>query len=245
MNLPFFNTFYLNSMSSIAVKELMSKFLNSLFKPEIANSLLPNYPLGCKRILLSPNLEFYTTLAQNNVTLVTDSIKSFNTSGISTSNDNIQVDAIIYATGFHVGKINLTIEGKEGVCLPDKPKETYWGVTCSGFPNVFTLLGSNTGLGHNSVVWMAECQVNYIMKCIQFMISNSIKEFDLKSERAEDWYNNIVLPGFSNKVWISCNSWYKDENGRIFALWPYHTFSYWWGILKAQYTLVNDYTLRK
>jgi len=199
--------------------------------------------LGCKRILLSPKLEYYRTLKQTNVQLVTDAIKGIDASGIITDNEHFEADIIIYATGFEIGKPLYTIQGKSGLACT-KITEAFWGITYPNFPNIFTLLGPNTALGHNSVVWMIECQVNYIIECLGFMIQSPIKEMDVKKEKLDHWYDTLVLPNLEKTVWTgSCKSWYKDENGRVFTVWPGFTFSYWWGLIKAQMAFKEDFHL--
>jgi len=212
-----------------------------MFDEKMANILTPDYPLGCKRILLSDNLEYYQTLRQSHVQLITDPITGLTQSGILTQNQSFNVDTIIYATGFAIGKNLHTIEGKNGAVPDSETPEAYWGITFAGFPNYFTLLGPNTALGHNSVVWMVECQVTYIMDCIAVMITGGVKQMEIKKEKVDHWYSQI-LPKFKSTVWTgSCRSWYQNKNGRIIALWPSSTFSYWWGLLQASKTIKEDY----
>jgi len=176
-----------------------------------------------------------------NVNLITEKIQYIMETGIQTNEGNYESDMIIYATGFDPIIKKFQIIGKDKIELKG-PGVTYWGITYPDFPNFFMVLGPNTSLGHTSVVWMGECQVNYIMHCISFMIDKSFNELSVKGEKSDKWYKDYIHNRFDDKVWSgSCSSSYKGEDGKIWTLWPGYTFAYWWGTTLAAWKIPWDY----
>ena len=116
--------------------------------------------------------------------------------------------------------------------LKDEWAETpnaYKGITCPGYPNLFFLLGPGTGLGHNSVVFMIECQVSYTIEAIKEMVMKGITSIDVKKD-VNDKYQKWLQDRMQNKVFNSpsCVSWYKNAAGVNYTLWPTHLTHYWW-----------------
>jgi len=192
----------------------------------LREKLTPRYEFGCKRVLISS--DFYPALLRPNVELVTERIAEVRERSIATPDGaEREVDAIVYATGFRVTEMlgGTPIYGRGGVELHEAWRErigAYLGITVSGFPNFFLLLGPNTGLGHNSVVLMIEAQVEYVMNCLRLMRKCGASVMELKPERLRAFVEEIRarLPG---TVWESggCKSWYQDERtGETPAVWP-------------------------
>ncbi len=106
--------------------------------------------------------------------------------------------------------------------------ECFYGITVSGFPNFFMLLGPNTGLGHNSVVFMIEAQVRYAMSCLRWLWRGEARAIEPKSSVQKGFMHRINAK-MRNTVWMSgCKSWYLNENGTNSTIWPSFTLSYWW-----------------
>ncbi len=192
----------------------------------LREKLTPRYEFGCKRVLISS--DFYPALLRPNVQLVTEAIAEIREHSIVTVDGRERaVDAIVYATGFRVTEMlgGTPVYGRGGVELHEVWREriaAYFGITVSGFPNFFLLLGPNTGLGHNSVVLMIEAQIAYVMSCLRLLHRRGARAMDLKPERLRAFLEEIRarLPG---TVWESggCKSWYQDErSGETPALWP-------------------------
>jgi cation diffusion facilitator CzcD-associated flavoprotein CzcO len=192
----------------------------------LREKLTPRYEFGCKRVLISS--DFYPTLLRPNVELVTEGIAEVREHSIVTADGRERtVDAIVYSTGFRVTEMlgGTPIFGRGGVELHEAWRErigAYFGITVSGFPNFFMLLGPNTGLGHNSVVLMIEAQVEYVVDCLRLMRERRARSLDLKPERLRAFVEEIRtrLPG---TVWEAggCKSWYQDERtGETPAVWP-------------------------
>jgi cation diffusion facilitator CzcD-associated flavoprotein CzcO len=206
--------------------------LNSSIKDEtLRKKLTPQFVLGCKRILLSN--EYYPALQRPNVHLITDSIQEITPEGILTR-DGVEheVDTIIMATGFQAaeGVLRYEVKGKGGLDLNDAWRdgaEAYLGTSISGFPNMYIVVGPNTGLGHSSMILMIEAQVGYIMQALTAMREKGARSADVKKE-VEKQYNEEIQAKLTKSVWQSggCMSWYQTKSGKNVTLWPGFTFTF-------------------
>jgi cation diffusion facilitator CzcD-associated flavoprotein CzcO len=197
---------------------------------ELRAAVTPSYRLGCKRVLLSN--EWYPTLQRPNVELVTDAIESVTPRGVRTRDGRErQVDAIICGTGFRVSEYlsSIRITGRRGIELNNEWKRSlrnYLGITVSGFPNLFLLMGPNTGLGHNSMIFMIEAQARYATRAIEAMRARGLAYLDVRPE-AEAAFRAELSKKMQNTVWMTgCRSWYQTPDGEVF-LWPAATVDYW------------------
>lgn len=213
-------------------QKMATRHINAVIKDEtLRKKVTPAYKVGCKRILLSN--EYYQALTRANVEVITDSIKEVTSNGIVTANgEERKMDAIILATGFHAadGVVPFAIKGTNGLDLNEAWKngaEAYLGTSVSGFPNLFLIVGPNTGLGHSSMILMIEAQVHYAMEAIRQMKLNKWKAVDVKPEVQKD-YNADIQEQLSHTIWQTggCVSWYQDKNGKNVTLWPGHTFTF-------------------
>jgi cation diffusion facilitator CzcD-associated flavoprotein CzcO len=199
----------------------------------LAKKLTPNYAIGCKRVLIS-NV-YYPTFNRPNVELVTDAIREVTPTGIITA-DGVErpVDCIILGTGFVVDPRiymrNHPVVGLGGADLRQVWKdgaEAYLGVTVAGFPNLFQLVGPNSGLGHNSIVFMIEAQVHYITSCLAELKARQA-DYVVVSDLAQREFNRDVQAAIKDTVWASgCSSWYQQDDGKNFVLWPWSTWKFW------------------
>ncbi len=125
----------------------------------------------------------------------------------------------------------MTVEGLGGRKLEEAWRdgaEAYLGVAVSGFPNLFLLYGPNTNLGHNSIIFMIECQVGYILQCIQELRRRGLAWLDVRRD-VMDRYNAAVQRDLQKTSWSAgCTSWYKNESGKITNNWSGFTVEYWW-----------------
>jgi len=200
--------------------------------PKLRGLLTPNYRLGCKRVLMSD--DYYPALQRPNVELVTEGIESIGPTGVRTR-DGVQrdVDVIVYGTGFDVSRYLAPIrvigrQGQELNALWSGKPSSYLGITVSGFPNLFLMMGPNTGLGHNSMVFMLEAQARYALQCIQALRARELRWLDVRPE-VQAGFNEEVHHKLRRTVWQSggCHSWYQTADGYNSALWPGFTFAYW------------------
>ncbi len=219
----------------------------SIADAKLRAALTPKYELGCKRVLLSD--DFYPTLNRANVEVVTERIAEIRERSIVTRDGTERpVDALIYGTGFHVTDqfIGMRLVGRGGVEIHDawrKGMSAHLGVTVSGFPNLFILLGPNTGLGHNSVVLMIEAQVRYVIKCLKLMRRRNLAVMEVRAGAQQEFAINIQRR-MSRTVWQAggCVSWYQDtQTGENTALWPGSVISY---IRTTRSVSPSEYDLR-
>ncbi|MFE3453438.1 flavin-containing monooxygenase [Nonomuraea sp. NPDC059194] len=200
--------------------------------PELRRKLTPDYTIGCKRILISS--DYYPALSRPNVSLVTDAIAELRGHAVvDVTGREHAADVVVYGTGFKVTDAlqEQRIVGRDGVKIQDAWQdgiEAYYGITTSGFPNLFFLLGPNTGLGHNSVVFMIESQVRYVMDCLRLLSRTQARAIDVRPERQRA-FNERLQERLNRLVWTEggCRSWYLDEHGVNRTTWPGFTFEYW------------------
>ncbi len=198
---------------------------------DLRAKLTPDYTIGCKRILISN--DYLPALTQPNVELVTDGIAEIRTHSII-SNDGVErhVDAIIFGTGFHVTDLPFArhIRGRRGQTLSDAwagSPVAHVGTTVTGFPNLFLLQGPNTGLGHTSVIYMLEAQIEHVLSAINYMRRHNVAAMEPRPE-VQAAYVADIDRRMQSTVWNSggCLSWYLDTTGRNSALWPRPTWSF-------------------
>lgn len=202
----------------------------SIKDPALHAAVTPNWQIGCKRILLSN--DWYPMLARDNVDLVTDGIREIRENAVVTSDGTVrEVDAIIVATGFHVtdSPAYELIFGKDGRSLAqvwrEQGQQAYKGATVAGFPNLMFVIGPNTGLGHSSMVYMAESHLNYLADALREMDRHGLATFEVREDRQRA-YNDKLQQHMKKTIWMTggCASWYLDEHGNNTTLWPSFTF---------------------
>jgi cation diffusion facilitator CzcD-associated flavoprotein CzcO len=217
-----------------AEKLAKANIARAIDDPEMVRKLTPDYRLGCKRVLQSNT--YYPTFNRDNVDLVIDKISEIVPDGVIDANGTKHdADVIIYGTGFHVVDAFdfLDIRGRNGLSVAKQFREhgveTYMGMTIHGVPNLFLMLGPNTALGHNSVVFMIEQQTKYILKMLDEMDARGADIVET-TKQAQDEFNEEVQRLVSKGIWTQggCTSWYLDSQGKNRTIWPKFTFQYWW-----------------
>jgi cation diffusion facilitator CzcD-associated flavoprotein CzcO len=212
--------------------------------PALRAKVTPDYRLGCKRVLLSN--DYYPALTRPNVELITDGIERIEPSGIRTRDGALrEVDALILGTGFRVADYlsPVKIVGRGGRELNDEWRErlqSYLGITVSGFPNLFLLMGPGTGLGHNSMIFMIEAQARYAAQSIASLARSGVAFMDVRADAQQAFTDELERKNAST-VWASgCSSWYRTPNGGL-VTWPGFTFDYW---RRTRHVDWSDYELR-
>lgn len=192
--------------------------------------LTPAYPLGCKRIIYSN--DFHPALMRPNVELVTDAIDRVTPHGIVTADGRERtLDALVCATGFDVAHslAAVRISGLQGHTLADTwaddGPEAYHGITVAGFPNLFLMLGPNTATGHTSTLLYIEPEVDHAVACMQAVRAGGHRWIDVRPE-VQRAHNQRLQARLGTSVWAQCRSWYRLDNGRVFALYPGFTREY-------------------
>jgi len=213
--------------------------------PIMQQALTPDFNPGCKRLLISNT--WFPTLQRSNVELVTQAVARIAPNGVVGADGTLYpCDVIVWGTGFKatefVAPMRVYGEGAEapelGSIWREQPAATRLGITVAGFPNLFLLVGPNTGLGHNSILFMIECQVHYVVQALKSLRERGQAVLRLRPEVQQDDYalNQRKMKG---TVWASgCKSWYQNAQGQIDTLWPGYTWEYW---LKTRRFQASDY----
>ena len=199
--------------------------------PELREKLTPHFKMGCKRVLITN--DYYPALTQPNTELVTDPITEVRGSVIVTADGTErEVDTIVLGTGFRVSDwpAGEHFRGRSGELMSDVWRDgpqAYWGTTVADFPNLFILVGPNTGLGHNSLVYMIESQINYVLDAIEKMDRHELETVEVRPD-VQAAFNEDIQRQLQGTVWNSggCASWYLDANGRNGVIWPGHTWRF-------------------
>ena len=198
--------------------------------PELRAKVTPDFAFGCKRVLISD--DYYPALAQANVEVISTGVREVKAHSIVTS-DGVErpVDCIVYGTGFKAQDPlpRGAIFGRQGQDLLDAWKdgpEAYLGTSIHGFPNLFMLVGPNTGLGHSSMVYMIESQIAYVLDALKTMRREGLSEVEVKAP-VQARYNQSLQKQLGKAIWASgCKSWYVNANGKNTTLWPGFTFRF-------------------
>ncbi len=200
--------------------------------PALRAKLTPAYEIGCKRILMSN--EYFPALQQPNVALVTEAIAEIRPHAIVTADGaEHPVEAIVYGTGFRINDMPVgeRVHGSGGRLLGDVWREhglqALRGTTVAGFPNLFMLVGPNTGLGHNSIVFMIESQLAYVLDALRTLDAHGAAALDTRPQ-AQAAFNERLQASMRGTVWTEggCASWYLDRHGRNRTLWPGTSWSF-------------------
>jgi cation diffusion facilitator CzcD-associated flavoprotein CzcO len=211
------------------VEALALAFMERQIKdPVLRAKLTPDYRMGCKRILLAS--DYFPALARDNVDLITGGVREVRPHGVvDTRGVEHPADVLILATGFRATDAvsPVTITGRQGHTIAQAWRdgmEAFLGITVSGFPNFFLLVGPNTGLGHNSMVFMIEAQIAYVMQALQHARGGNVLDV---LPQAQQRFNRALQKRMAKTVWTSgCRSWYLDANGKNTTLWPGFSFVY-------------------
>lgn len=201
-------------------------------RPSLRKTLTPDYTIGCKRVLISN--DYYPALSRSNVEVVTDNVLRIEADGVITA-DGIKhpADCLIFGTGFQASDPlpRGCIIGRDGIDLMDAWRDgahAYKGTTVPGYPNLFLIVGPNTGLGHNSMILMIEAQVAYILDALKHMQRQRLTTVEVKPA-VEHAYNQQLQDKLKRTIWNTggCQSWYLDpRTGKNTTLWPGSTWRF-------------------
>lgn len=184
--------------------------------------LVPDYPLGCKRLLFSN--DWYPTLAQPHVTVVTDAVTGVEAGGVRTADGELhELDVIILGTGFAATEFlaPMEITGRGGRPLTEAwagGARAHLGITVPDFPGLYVLYGPNTNLGGSSIIGMLEAQAGYVVRAVLETVHRQAP-LVVRADRAAA-YDEEMQRRLDGSVWSSCTSWYREPGGRITTNWP-------------------------
>jgi cation diffusion facilitator CzcD-associated flavoprotein CzcO len=218
-------------LAAPAKKAALHNIARAIDDPELRRKVTPSFQIGCKRILISN--DYYPALAHDHVDLVTDAITKVTGNAVVTADGRErEVDVIVVATGFHTTEQPIAdhVVGEHGRTLSEVWREhgmaAYKGTTIHGFPNLFQVVGPNTGLGHSSMVFVIESQIAYIIDALTTMRERDLVSVQPRPEAQQRW-NDDLQRRLAKTVWNTggCSSWYLDAHGRNTTLWPRTTFA--------------------
>lgn len=201
--------------------------------PALRHKLTPNYTMGCKRILLSN--DYYPALALPHVQVHTAAVAAVLADGVQLADGTtLQADALIYGTGFAAtdplpAGVVFGVGGQDIADAWRDGPEAFLGTTVHGFPNLFVLMGPNTGLGHSSMIYMIESQIAYVLQALALLQKRPDAALEVKPER-QAAFNRRLQQRLARTVWAlgGCRSWYQHASGKNTALWPGFTFGFRW-----------------
>jgi cation diffusion facilitator CzcD-associated flavoprotein CzcO len=209
-----------------ARSEALEHLQRQVQDPQLRAKLTPDAELGCKRVLISDT--YYPALTQGNVTLEASALDHVEASkAVSADGTTYELDVLVFCTGFETAEppyVSLVHDG-DGVALSERwaqGMEAYASTTVSGFPNLFILNGPNTGLSHNSIVYIIEAQIDYILGALHWSRVDGDRVLDV-SAQAQKRYVDDLQERSKGTVWLAggCKSWYIDpRSGRLTLIWP-------------------------
>jgi len=207
------------------IAEYCRQYLATVADPVLRAKLTPDYPLGCKRLVMSAT--YYRTVQQPNVDPVTEGIERIEPEGARTRDGRLhEFDVLVYATGFeaHAYTAPMVIRGESGAELGEgwaDEREVYRSMMVPGFPNLFLIGGGpQSPIGNNSVCLISEAQVAYVMQLIEGMRRGEYRHVSARPEAAHRFIEEVHA-AMPRTVWASgCKSWYLDKKGRPVA-WPW------------------------
>jgi cation diffusion facilitator CzcD-associated flavoprotein CzcO len=218
-------------------------FMRSQLKdPELRRRAWPDYTFGCKRVLFSSY--YLAALERPNVDLVTDAIERIVPEGVVTADGSVrEVDCVIWATGFQSTEFMfpMAVTGRDGTEL-----HRYWaggahahlGMTVPSFPNMFVMYGPNTNTSGGSIIFYLETQAAYIRQALEQLRNRAAGTIEVRPE-VEAASDRALQARFAGTAWTECDSWYRDEQGRIVANWPGYMREY---LKQAERLNVSDFT---
>ncbi|PZF98552.1 4-hydroxyacetophenone monooxygenase [Micromonospora endophytica] len=219
-------------VNRVAAGLSLRKLRREVPDPRLRAALTPGYTMGCKRVLISD--DYWPSLTRSNVEVVSAGISRVTADGlVTTDGGQHPADTVILGTGFHVTDppVLSRIHGRDGRSLAaawTPSMRAYQGTTVAGFPNLFFLLGPNTGLGHTSVVLMIEAQLRLIIAALRHLRATGVTAIEPTVEAQRRWTERVDRR-MRGTVWqTGCASWYLDATGRNSTIWPGYATGYRW-----------------
>jgi cation diffusion facilitator CzcD-associated flavoprotein CzcO len=196
---------------------------SQLRDPELRRRVWPDYTFGCKRVLFSSH--YLPALARPNVELVTEAIERIAPEGILTRDGRLhELDCIIWATGFRTNDFMfpMRVLGAGGGELGEawaRGARAHLGMTVPGFPNMFIMYGPNTNTSGGSIIFYLEAQASYIRQALEHVRARGARAIEVRAD-VEAASDRALQARFAGTAWTRCDSWYRDDSGRIVANWP-------------------------
>ena len=172
-----------------------NKIRERVHDPEVAELLVPkDHTFGAKRVPCETN--YYDTFNRDNVLLVdvrNAPIERITPTGVRTTDQEYDLDVIIYATGYDAvtgALLNIDIYGEDGVLLKDKFEQgprTYMGISSAGYPNLFTVNAASVG----NFVRAAEPLIDWVSECITHVRESGFSRIEPTIEAEDAWVQHV------------------------------------------------------
>lgn len=188
-----------------------------------------DFPLFTKRLCLETN--YFETFNKPHVNLVNlhrTPIEAITETGIKTSDESMEFDAIVFATGFDAmtgAIVAVDIRGRGGVELKDVwadgPK-SYLGLNVHGFPNFFTITGPGSPSVLSNMVVSIEQHVDWITAALKHLRDEGLQSLEATENAQEAWVTHVNDYG-NLTLYPQANSWYMGANvpGKPRVFLPY------------------------
>ncbi|SDD71229.1 flavin-containing monooxygenase [Nocardioides lianchengensis] len=190
--------------------------------PALRRRLVPDYALGCKRLLFSN--DWYRALDRRHVDVVTEEVTGLEPTGVRTADGRLhEVDAVVWGTGFAATRFldPLTVTGVAGRDLHEAWSDgarAHLGLSVPGFPNLFCIYGPNTNLGGSSIINMLEAQAGYVAQVARRIADGGAQVVGVRAS-SYDAYDREMQERLAHSAFAGCDSWYVDGR-RITTNWP-------------------------
>ncbi|KAJ6562583.1 hypothetical protein B0H19DRAFT_1145032 [Mycena capillaripes] len=226
-------TIFANPVARSKATALLKSYITHMAPKEDVERLIPDYTLGCKRLLL--DTDYLQSLHRPNMKLNWDGIQSICEDGVITKKgEKMPFDVIIFATGFTADRYPLRVVGDAGNTVQEyydsqSGPKAYLGTTVPGFPNFFMIGGPNIATGHTSAILTEELQIAYILKFAKPILDGVVATFAV-TPAATDAYNDVLQARLARSVWVECTSWYRaGGEGKVSSIFPGPMLLFgWW-----------------
>lgn len=199
---------------------IRSKIAEIVKDPETAKKLMPDYLWGTERQIIDSN--YYETYNRDNVSLIdvrSNPIVEITPKGIKTTAGEVELDMIVFATGYDgmTGPLfKIDIRGRDGISLKDKWEDgastrTYLGLSTNGFPNMFMITGPESPSVLSNMPISIEQHVEWIQDCLNYMRDNDYNLIEA-NEQAENEWSDHVRELAEQTLYVKTDSWYMGAN---------------------------------
>ena len=222
-------------LSNKDANETMSEFVrekirNTVKDPQVAALLTPtDHFIGTKRICLDS--DYYETYNRTNVELVDvrkQPIQEITPKGISTTEKEYELDAIVFATGYDAvtgAVLNIDIRNRDGLTLAQKwtaGPRTYLGLMTAGLPNLFLITGPGSPSVLTNMITSIEHHVEWITDCLAYLRDQGIQRMEADSAYEDRWVEHVNEVA-NTTLFPLADSWYTGANipGKPRVFLPY------------------------
>ena len=226
-----FNDLMLDERSNASAADFVrEKICETVRDPAVAERLCPkDHPIGSKRICV--DIDYHATYNRENVELVdlrATPIERVSETGVQLGGRHIEVDSIVFATGYDAmtgALLAMDISGRGGLPLAQKwadgPK-TYLGLMTAGFPNLFTITGPGSPSVLSSMIFAIEQHVDWISDCLHAMRERGVDTIEATVDAEEAWVAHVNEVA-DRTLFPRANSWYVGANipGKARVFMPY------------------------